>query len=486
MTATTIVRLDQRFAGELVCPGADSYDQLRRVFNGMIDRRPAAIARCNSSADVAMVIDYAREHRLPLSVHGGGHGVAGHAVCDDGVMVDLRPMKGAVVDADRRTVRAQAGLTWGELDARTQEFGLAVTGGRMSTTGIAGLALGSGSGWLERKLGLTADNLISAEVVLADGSVVTASEREHPDLFWGLRGGSGNFGVVTSFEFRLHPVGPIVLGGMLMHPGPRAGEVLRFFREFMAGAPDEVGAGVALITAPPEPFVPEAARGKPAAGIIVCYAGPVEEGEQVLAPLREFGPPVLDMVEPMPYTEVQKLIDPMNPPGLQNYWGGDFLTELSDGAIDVFCSAHEAVPSPHTLLVILAGGGQIARVDEDAMALGQRHAPYNTHLISMWPDPTDSQRNIEWVRDLQAASKPYTTGGAFVNFLGEEGQHHVRRAFGTSKYQRLVRIKDRYDPDNLFRLNQNIPPSGGGAPIPWLSWRPRGAIGSASTQHSRS
>ncbi len=257
-------------------------------------------------------------------------------------------------------------------------------------------------------------------------------------------------------------MGPTVLGGMLMHPGARAGEVLRFFREFMADAPDEVGVGVALITAPPELFVPEPVRGKPAAGIIVCYAGPVEDGKRVLAPLREFGPPVLDMVKPMPYTEVQQLIDPMNPPGLQNYWGGDFLTELSDDAIEVFCSAHGSVPSPHTLIVILAGGGQIARVDDHAMALGQRQAPYNTHLIAMWPDPADSQRNIEWVRDLRAASEPHATGGAFLNFLGEEGQHHVRRAFGTDKYQRLVQIKDRYDPWNLFRLNQNIPPSGGG------------------------
>ena len=274
----------------------------------------------------------------------------------------------------------------------------------MSTTGIAGFTLGSGSGWIERKHGLAADNLLSAEVVLAGGSVQTASEVENPDLFWALRGGGGNFGVVTEFEFRLHPVGPIMLGGMLAHPGERAGEVLRFFREFMAQAPDEVGAAAALITAPNLPFVPEPARGKPAAGIIACYVGEPQEGERVLAPLREFGPPVVDLLQPMPYTAVQRLIDPYGPAGMQNYWGGDFLSELSDDAIDVFCSAAATVPSPLSQILILPGGGQIARVPEDAMVIGQRHAPWNTHLIGMWSDLSETKRNVEWVRELRAAS----------------------------------------------------------------------------------
>lgn len=346
MQDTSTSTLIDEFEGELLTAGEPGYDERRRVFNGMIGRRPALIARCSCTADVVAAVGHAREHGLPVAVHGGGHGVSGHAVCEGGVMVDMRGMKDVRLDSGERRVYAEAGLTWGELDAATQQHGLAVTGGRMSSTGVAGFTLGSGSGWLERKHGLAADNLVSAELVLADGSVVRASEREHEDLFWGLRGGSGNFGIVTSFEFRLHPVGPIVLGGMLLHPGPRAVDVLRFFREFMAKAPDEVGAAVALISAPPAPFVPEAARGKPAAGIIVCYAGEIEEGERALAPLREFGPPVVDMIQPMPYTEAQKLIDPQAQPGRRNYWGGDFLSELSDQAIDVLCSAHAAVPSP--------------------------------------------------------------------------------------------------------------------------------------------
>jgi FAD/FMN-containing dehydrogenase len=384
-------------------------------------------------------------------------------------------MKRCVVDPAARTARAQAGLTWGELDAKTQEFGLAVTGGRMSTTGIAGLTLGSGSGWLERKLGLTADNLLSAEVVLADGRIVTASEREHPDLFWGLRGGSGNFGVVTSFEFRLHPVGPIVLGGIVLHPASRAPAVMRLFRDFMADAPDAVGGAVALVTAPPDPLLPDAVRGKPAAGLIVCYAGPADEGEQIVAPLRDFGPPAVDLVGPMPYTQVQRLIDPANPAGRLNYWGGDFLTGMPDDAVEVFCAAHRVAPSPHSMLVILPGGGQVARVPEDAMALGQRTAPFNPHLIAMWDDAADSEANVRWIRDLGAASQPYTTGGAFLNFLGEEGAARVRRAFGEDKYRRLVAIKDRYDPDNLFRLNQNIPPSAAARD------RRRGVCGTSAT-----
>jgi FAD/FMN-containing dehydrogenase len=459
LTGTAIDRLNDEFTGELVRASDPQYDSLRRVFNGMINRRPAVIARCTSSADVSAAVKHGREQGMPISVHGGGHGVSGHAVCDEGIMVDLRPMKKIHIDAQRRIARAQGGLTWGDFDAVTQEHGLAVTGGRMSTTGVGGFTLGSGSGWLERKQGLAADNLLSAQVVLADGSVVRASQEENSDLFWGLRGGGGNFGVVTEFEFQLHTVGPIMLGGMLAHPGDRAVEVLRFFRQFMATAPDEVGAAAALITAPNAPFVPEPARGKPAVGIIACYVGDLHEGEAALAPLREFGPPVLDLVQPMPYTAVQRLIDPNTPSGMQNYWGGDFLSELSDEAIDVFCSAAATVPSPLSQILIVPGGGQIARVPEDAMAIGQRHAPWNTHLIGMWSDPAETQRNIEWVRELRAASAPYTTGRAFLNFLGEEGDLRVRRALGDDKYERLQEIKDRYDPENLFCMNQNVRPS---------------------------
>jgi hypothetical protein len=460
MTGATIPDLEQSFGSELVYPDAARYDELRKVFNGMIDRRPAVIARCRTAADVAAAVEHARESDLPVSVHGGGHNVVGYAVCDGGVMIDLRPMKGIQVDPDRLLAHAEAGLTWGEFDAATQAHGLAVTGGRMSTTGIAGFTLGSGSGWLERKLGLAADNLISAEVVLADGSIVTASETENGELFWGLRGGGGNFGVVTSFTFRLAPVGPIVLGGMLMHPGPKAGAVLRFFREFMAAAPDEVGAAVALLTAPPGPPIPEPARGKPAVGIVACYAGRVDEGERALAPLREFGPPAIDHIQPMPYTEVQKLIDPAAPAGMQNYWGGAFLPELSDGAIDALCASAAAVPSPLSQILIIPGGGQIDRVPDDATALAGRQAAFNTHLVGMWADPRDRDVNVGWLRDLETSTRPYTTGTAFANFLGEAGDELVLGAFGAEKYARLVALKDRYDPENLFRLNANIKPSG--------------------------
>ena len=458
MAQVTSDRLQVDFAGELVRPGDPQYDALRRVFNGAVDRRPALIARCTGPGDVIAAVNHARDRGLEIAVHGGGHGVRGHAVCDGGVMVDLRPMNGIAIDAEHRRARVQAGVTWRELDAATQADGLAVTGGRVSSTGVAGFTLGSGSGWLERKLGLAADNLLSAEVVLADGSLVTASEDEDPDLFWGLRGGSGNFGVVTLFEFALHPVGPIVLGGMLLYPGSRAGDVLRVFRDFMADAPDELGAAAALITAPPAPFVPEPTRGTPVLGIIVCYAGDPAEGERVIAPLRDYGPPVADLVQAMPYTAVQQLIDPTMPAGLHHHWGGDFLAELPDDAIDAFCSAASVAPSPLTQILIVPGGGQLARVEDGATAIGLRRSPWNTHLLTVWADPADSTRNLEWLRGLQAAIEPYTTGRTWLNFLGDEGEHRVRRAVGEERYDRLRTIKRRYDPDNLFHLNQNIVP----------------------------
>ncbi len=459
MAQLTSNRLRAEFAGELVEPGDPRYDDLRRVFNGAVDRRPALIARCTGRRDVIAAVNHARANGLEIAVHGGGHGVRGHATCDDGVMIDLRPMRRIDVDPWRRRARVQAGATWRDFDAAAQAHALAVTGGRVSSTGVSGFTLGSGSGWLERKLGLAADSLICAEVILADGSLVTVSEREHPELFWGLRGGGGNFGVVTAFEFALHPIGPIVLGGMLLYPGAHAPEVLRGFRDFMAGAPDEVGAGAALITAPSQPFIPRSLHGEPALGIVVCYGGDPAEGERVIAPLRTHTPPAVDLVQPMPYTALQQLLDPTLPAGMHNHWGGDFLAELPDDAIDAFCAAAIAAPSALTQILILPGGGQLARVDDDAMAIGQRQAPWNTHLLTMWRDPADSPRNLEWLRALQREISPHTTGRAWLNFLGDEGETHVRRALGRHRYERLQSIKRRYDPDNLFHLNQNILPS---------------------------
>lgn len=450
------------FSGEVLHPDDDGYDDARAVFNGMVDRRPAVIARCADVDDVVAVVGAARQNDLPLSIYGGGHGVTGSAVVDAGVCLDLRGMRAVAVDPGARTARVQGGATWGEVDAATQEHGLAVTGGRVSGTGVAGLALGSGSGWLERSFGYVCDNLLSAEVVTADGRVVTASAEENPDLFWGLRGGGGNFGVVTAFELGLHPLGPVVLGGMLLFPAAVAPELVRFYRDFMTEAPAEVGTGLAFITAPPEEFVPEPARGQPAIGIVCCCSGSVEEGEEALRPLRELPFLAADMVEPMPYVAVQQLLDPPNPKGMQNYWTADFFSGLPDEAIDVLVEHATRPVSPLTQIIVIPGGGVITRVDEDAMAFGQRSAPWNIHYLSMWPDPADTETNIAYTRDMAAAMKPWTTGRVYLNFIGDEGGGRVEAAFGPEKYARLAALKRTWDPTNLFRHNQNIPPSPSG------------------------
>lgn len=449
------------FSGDILNPGDAGYDEARKVFNGMIDRSPAIIARCADADDVAAAVNLAREHDLPLSVYGGGHGVTGSAVVDAGICIDLRRMNAVDVDPEARTARVGGGSTWGDVDAATQEHGLAITGGRVSGTGVGGLTLGSGSGWLDRKLGFTCDNMIAAEVVTADGSQVTASEDENAELFWGLRGGGGNFGVVTAFHFRLHPIGPMVLGGMLLYPAEMAAELTRFYRDFMLAAPDEVGTGLAFITAPPVDFVPEPARGKPVVGVVVCYSGPPEEGEEQMRPLREFGPPAVDLVQPMPYVAVQQLLDPPNQKGMQNYWTADFLGELPDEAVDVLVEHATNPVSPLTQIILVPEGGAVARVDEEATAFGQRSAPWNIHYLSMWPDPADTEQNIAYTRGLADAMKPWTTGRAYLNFIGDEGIGRVEAAFGTEKYRRLQALKDEWDPQNLFRHNQNIPPTAG-------------------------
>ena len=446
------------FGGELVGPGHARYDDLRRVFNGMVDRRPALIARCETARDVAAAIGFARDRGLPVSVYGGGHNVTGNAVCDGGVTIDLRPMKTIAIDAEARTCDAGAGLTWGELDAATQRHGLAVTGGRMSTTGLGGLALGGGSGWLERLCGYTVDNLLEVEVVTADGRIVTASDEQHPELFWGTRGGGGNFGVATRFRLRLHPVGPTVVGGMLLYPAEAAAGVLANFRDAMASAPDAVGAGLALVTAPPEPFVPAELRGLPAAGVIVCHPGAPAEAEAALRPLRAFGPPAADLVGPMPYVQLQQLIDEGYPAGMRNHWTGDFLAGLPDAAIDVLCAFHATVPSPFTQILVLPGGGAAARVPDGTMAVAERRAPFNVHITSLWADPADDEANVAWTRALSDALKPFTTGRVYVNFIGDEGEERVVASFGADGYARLQALKAEWDPGNLFRSNQNIRP----------------------------
>ena len=449
------------FEGQVFHPEDGGYDEARKVFNGMIDRRPALIARCASADDVAVAVNLARDNDLPLSVYGGGHGVTGSAVVDAGICIDLRGLKGIEIDPEARTVRAEGGLTWGEFDAATQEHGLAVTGGRVTGTGIAGLALGSGSGWLERALGYTCDSLLAAEVVTADGRQVRASEDENPELFWGLRGGGGNFGIVTAFHFRLHEVGPIVLGGMLMYPTDIAPELVRFYRDFMLEAPNAVGTGLAFISAPPLDFIPEAVRGKPVIGVVVCCTGPVEEAEELMRPLREFGPPALDIVQPMPYVAVQQLLEPGDPEGDAELLDGGLPGRAARRGGGGAHRTRDKPVSPLTQVILVPGGGAVEDVDEDAMAFGQRSAPWNLHLLSMWPDPADTETNIAWTRDLAAAIKPWTSGRAYLNFIGDEGLGRVEAAFGPEKYRRLQALKDEWDPENLFRHNQNIPPTAG-------------------------
>ena len=447
------------FRGETITPGDAGYEDARRVFNGMIDRYPALIARCTNHFDVAAAIQHAREEEVPIAVYGGGHSVTGHGVCDDGVVIDLRGMKGITVNPETRLVRAQPGLTWGEFDLATQAHGLAVTGGRVTSTGIGGLALGSGSGWLERKYGLTCDNLIGAEVVLADGSIIEASEEADSDLFWAIRGGGGNFGVVTRFDFKAHPVGPLLYAGMLMFPHERAGEVVRAYREFMESASDDIGGAAAFISAPPEPFVPEPVQGKPVLGVVVVYTGAHEDGPEAFRPLLDLEPAVA-LVDGMPYTAVQQLLDPACPSGMRNYWTADFMAELPDEGIDRIVAATAGVPSPLTQVIVMPSGGAIARVSDQAMAFGERDAAWNVHFLGMWPDAADDEANISWIRELSSAMKPYTTGGVYLNFLGaDEGRDRIRDGFGRMKYSRLQALKDRYDPDNVFRLNQNITPS---------------------------
>ncbi len=460
MASVDTISLESSFGDRLVRPGDADYDSRRAVFNGMIDRRPVLIACCESTADVVAAVDFARDSGLVVAVRSGGHAVTGHGTCDDGIVIDLRGLDSVRVDPGQRVARVGGGATWGALDAATQEHGLAVTGGRVPGTGVAGLTLGSGSGWIERKYGLTCDSLRSCEVVTAAGEVVTASASENPELFWGLRGGGGNFGIVTSFEFDLHPVGPMIYGGMLMHPAERGVELLKLLRNFMESAPDEINAAVAFISAPPEEFVPEPVRGQPVVGLLVSYTGDPEEGERALAPLVEWGPPAVAMVATMPYLALQGLLEPGNPEGMRNYWTAAFV-ELPDEACEVFARYGNARPSPMAQAIVVPGGGAIARVDDDAMAFGQRRAPFNVHILSMWPDPAEDETCISFTREFGAAMKPFMRGGAYLNFIGEEGESRVREAFGPEKYARLQALKQQWDPTNLFRLNQNVPPPQG-------------------------
>jgi FAD/FMN-containing dehydrogenase len=448
------------FRGEIIRPGDEAYDKAREVFNGAIDRRPALIARPTGAADVVEAVNLARERGLLLAVRCGAHSMAGNGVCDDGLVIDLSRMKGVRVDPTARTARANAGALWGEFDRETQLFGLATPGGRVTTTGLGGFTLGGGYGWLSPKFGLTCDNLISADVVTADGRLVTASEDENADLLWGLRGGGGNFGVVTSYEFRLHPLSPPVMGGLLMHPIERGKEVARAYREYVESAPDELATGIAVLMAPPAPFVPPHLQGKPIFGIVVLYGGAVEEAEAVVAPLKRLGPPAVDLVQPMPYSAFQALLDPTAPWGLPHITRGEHLVGLTDGVIDALVDygGELAAFSPWSQTIVFRHGGAVARVPDDATAFSHRGAAYMAHPIAVWENPADADRYMDWARRFSEAVRPYTTGGVYLNFEPVAGEDKVRAGFGAEKYARLTALKAKWDPQNLFRVNQNIRP----------------------------
>jgi FAD/FMN-containing dehydrogenase len=435
--------------GDVLRPGDDGYDAARKIHNGMTDRRPTLIARCAGVADVVASVRFAREQQLLVSVRGGGHSVPGFSVCDGGLMIDLSRMRSVRVDAARRTARAEGGATWGDFDHETQAFGLATTGGIARPTGIAGLTLGGGHGFLMRKYGLACDNLLSVDVVTAEGHLLTASADEHAELFWGLRGGGGNFGVATSFEYQLHQVGP-VLGGLLIYPLARAGEILRSYRDITSTAPDDLSLHAILATLP---------DGTQAAAVLVGYAGPIAEGERLLAPLRASGPILADDVGPMPYVALQSIVENFNPPGMRNYWKSDYLSQLSDDAIDLLVEEYASVPAPQTHVVIESMGGAVSRIGEDETAVSHRNALYNAIIVGMWSEPVEDERTIGWVRRLWDALRPFSTGGVYVNYLSNEGQDRVRAAYGPEKYERLVALKNKHDPTNVFRLNQNITPT---------------------------
>ena len=434
--------------GEIITTDDERYDQARRVWNALIDKRPALIARPRNAADVSACVRFATSQRLPVAVRGGAHSIAGRGTCDDGLVIDFADMKSISVDPGAKTAVAEPGARWQDFDRETQAHGLATTGGTVGDTGIAGLTLGGGFGWLEGRFGMTVDNLLAAEVVLANGERVRASEADHPDLFWGLRGGGGNFGVVTSFTYRLHQVGPAVIGGLVLHPFARAADVMAFYDNFMRTAPDELVAATVLMTAP---------DGHKACGIAVCYPGDVSEGARIVAPVKEFGAPVLDVIGPMPYLAQQSMLEQAMPPNLLNYWKAEFVHEISSDVIAVAIDAFSRVPSPISSMLFFPIRGAASRIDPTATAFPHRRG-YHLGIYSLWKDTTENVPNIGWVRDTWTRMKPHVAGGVYVNELGEdEGADRVAVAYGPN-YERLERIKAQYDPANVFCLNANILP----------------------------
>lgn len=445
--------------GQLLRSGETGYEEARQIWNAMIDRRPALIARCAGVADVMRSLEFARRHDLLVAVRGGGHNIAGNAVCDGGLMIDLSPMRSMRVDPEARRAYVEPGATLGDFDHEAQAFGLATPLGINSTTGVAGLTLGGGFGWLSRKHGMSVDNLIAADVVTADGKLLRASAEHNPDLFWAIRGGGGNFGIVTGFEFQLHPVGPEVLSGLIVYPFEEAKSVLTQYRQFVETMPDELNVWVVLRQAPPLPFLPPQVHGKEVVVLAVCYAGDLDEGRRAIEPLRGFGKVHGEHTGPTPYAAWQQAFDPLLTPGARNYWKSHNFTQLSDGAIDSVIQYAGRLPSAQCEIFIGLIGGQASRVAPDAMAYSHRDTKFVLNVHGRWEQPEEDQKGISWAREFFTAASPYATGGVYVNFMTQEETDRIGAAYGAN-YARMAEIKRKFDPNNLFRLNQNIKPTG--------------------------
>jgi FAD/FMN-containing dehydrogenase len=455
----SIAELSATMRGRLVRPSDSDYDQARAIWNGAHDRYPALVAQCAGVSDVIRALEFARSEELTVAVRSGGHSIPGYSNVDGGLVIDLSPMQSVRVDPARRVARAEAGATWATFDHETQAFGLATTGGLVSSTGIAGLTLGGGIGWLMRKHGLAADNLIAADVVTADGRLVHASKDDNAELLWGLRGGGGNFGVVTSLEYQLHEVGPMITGGAVFYPADKAADVLRVYRGWVGTAPDELTTLVNMLTCPPAPFLPEDWHGKPLVAVIGLHAGPADAAERALRPLREIATPVADLFGPMPYVAMQSLVDPLWGPGAHSYMKAGFMSGLDDAAIDTLVAQHASVTSPKTEIHIQHLGGAVARQAPDATPFGGRNAPFVLNIIASTFTPDGYDEAVDWAQDTYTALGSALTGSTYVNFLSDEGEERIRAAYGPETYRRLVALKDKYDPTNVFHLNQNIQPS---------------------------
>jgi hypothetical protein len=455
---TVLADFKSKLHGKLILPEDNEYEDMRKVWNGMIDKHPALITLCTDVEDVICAVQFASSHNLLVAVRGGGHNVAGFGTCDGGIVIDLSLMKGVEIDISSRTARAQGGVTWGEFDKATQEHNLATTGGLVSTTGIAGFTLGGGIGWLMRKHGLALDNLLSVEMVTADCKHIKANEDENTELFWAVRGGGGNFGIVTEFTFQLHPVGPNIFGGAIFHPLAKAKQVLQFYREWVRTLPDEMTTMAAFLSAPPAPFVPQPLRGTLMVAIALCHIGSMEQGQEIVRPLREFIPPAIDLLGPHPYVGLQGMFDASAPKGILSYWKTEYLHGLEDDVINTLVEGAGKMRSPFSAMHIHHVEGAVSRVRPETTAFGHRSAPFILNLIGEWSDAAETDSNIAWVRETWKAVQSHGTGSVYLNFLDKDDSPRLKTAYGAEKFARLVALKNKYDPLNLFQLNQNISP----------------------------